>query len=315
MAADFKAMKRRSKSGKEMARLRDAAAGVPFLLGMQKRTRLKRAGCEKSGTLLHNDVAKRHAEKMFAEYKRLTARSNYDASRLRYVTVLYEVCNLDERKIISSCESMIASVKSDLKRSKVAWGLGSAEVELVNLDLLARINDLTEDGKRKFQVLCDMAPKVYRANGLVDKQASTSGVKALVHCHVLVDMGDNQEVAELCLRKQLAHYTHRYQTEVKTTFSEQPLHKKLRAIAAYNTKCGNEQLRFKAGFRRDLGDDVEAKMWRAGLGRKDRGDYETITTEDERGLSALHVAFLDRVYGVLMRLRRDKRGYRIYAKS
>jgi len=309
MTADFKTIKRRSKSGEGLTRLRAAAAGVPFLLGTQKRTRLKRAGCEKSGTLLHNDVAKRHAEKMFAEYKRLTQRSDYDARRLRYVTVLYEVCELDERKIISSCKSMISSVTFDLKRSKVAWGLGAAEVELVNLDLLARINEQTEDEKRKFHVLCDMAPKVYRANGLVDKHASASGVKALVHCHVLVDMGDDHDAAELRLRKHLSNYKCRYQTEVKTTFAEQPLPKKLRAIAAYNTKCGNEQLRFKAGFRRDLGDDVEAKMWRSGLGRKDRGDYETITTEDERGLSAQHVAFLDRVYDALMRLRRDRRGY------
>ena len=311
MSDGLEALKRRSTGGKDLKRFVDAAASLPFLLGVQKRSRLKLAGCAKSGTLLHNDVAKRHAEKMLSEYKRLTQRSDYDASRLRDVTVLYEVCELDERKIISFCENMISSVTSDLKRSKVAWGLGAAEVELVNLDLLARINEQTEDEKRKFNVLCDMAPKVYRANGLVDNEASFSGVKALVHCHVLVDMGDDQEAAELRLRKQLARYTHRYQTEVKTTFSEQPLDKKLQAIAAYNTKSGNEELRFKAKFRRDVLEDLEAIMWRKGLGRKDRGEYDLVTTEDVRGLSALHVAFLDRVYGALMRLEKNKTGYKI----
>jgi hypothetical protein len=136
------------------------------------------------------------------------------------------------------------------------------------------------------------------------------GVKALVHCHVLVDLGNTErESTEATLRKALSSYEHRWQVELKSTFNNQSLGKKLLFIARYNTKCGNEQLRFKAGFGRDLDEDFEAKIWRTGEGRKDRGDYEDRTTEDERGLSAQQVAFLDEVYGKLMRLRKDKRGY------
>ena len=51
---------------------------------------------------------------------------------------------------------------------------------------------------------------------------------------------------------------------------------------------------------------MDAKIWRAGLRRKDAGG-ETI--EDERGLSVGEVTFLDEIYGALMNLSDDRRGY------
>ncbi len=303
----FKTLKSASKTGKTLKRLREAAAGLPFLLGTQKRTRLKRAGCSRSGTLLHDAVAEAHAQRMYTQYKKHCASTSFDWKRLRYLTVLHSVCALDADEVLKAVQSMQDNVGFALKRAGV-WGLGAAEIELVNYDLLSRINARTDDQKRKFHVLCDIAPKTLLGGVLVGRDAD--GVKALVHCHVLVDLGKWQrDYAEAKLRKALSSYEHRWQVELKSTFNDQALGKKLLLIARYNTKCGNEQLRFKAGFGRDLGEDVEAKMWRAGEGRKDRGDYEDRTTEDERGLSAQHVAFLDDVYGRVMRLRKDKRGY------
>ena len=49
-----------------------------------------------------------------------------------------------------------------------------------------------------------------------------------------------------------------------------------------------------------------AKIWRAGLGRKDKGG-ETI--EDERGLTVQEVKALDELYVWIMERRKDKRGY------
>jgi hypothetical protein len=244
---------------------------------------------------------------MYAEYRGHCASATYDWKRLRYLTVLHSVCALDADKVLLEVQSMRVNVQRALKKAGV-WGLGAAEVELINYDLLSRINDRSDDQKRKFHVLCDLAPKKLIGGGLLGPDAE--GVKALVHCHVLVDLGKaERELAEAKLRKALSSYAYPWQVELKSTFNDQALGKKLLLIARYNTKCGNEQLRFKAGFGRDLGEDVEAKIWRAGEGRKDRGDYEDRTTEDERGLSAQHVAFLDEVYGKLMRLRKNKQGY------
>ena len=90
------------------------------------------------------------------------------------------------------------------------------------------------------------------------------------------------------------------------SFKSRSIGQNLQGIASYLTKGGNEQLRYKAGYGRDLAEDLEAKIWRAGLGRKD-GGAETV--EDDRGLTVGEVAFLDEVYDKLMRSRRDRRGY------
>ena len=55
-----------------------------------------------------------------------------------------------------------------------------------------------------------------------------------------------------------------------------------------------------------LAEDLEAKIWREGLGRADRGG-ETI--EDERGLSVAEVKALDGLYRWLIDRRSDRRGY------
>jgi hypothetical protein len=195
--------------------------------------------------------------------------------------------------------------------SKV-WALGVIEIELINFDLLRRVHDQTDGGKRKLAVL----ERLVVTEGATDKIESASsrcatGTMALVHCHVLVDLNARDvEAAEARLRHnmQMVNVWNRapYQVELKTTFKNRTLVKNLSAIAEYGTKGGNEQLRFKTGFGRDLAEDLDAKIWRAGLGRKDAGGE---TVEDERGLSVGEVAFLDEIYGALMDLSDDRRGY------
>jgi hypothetical protein len=315
MASSFRELKRRSASGELFAQIRSLANDIPYILGTQKRTRLKRAGCANSKTLLHDDVAARHAKLLLADYQRLTRRKDYNSLRLRYLTLLYSVCEMNVDHVVSQCKEMSASILHDFRRSRVSWALGATEVELINFDLLKRINGRSGDKKRKFHVLCDLAPTGFHSNGMVDSMSATSGTKVLVHCHLLVDLGDNADEIEEDLRKRLSRFSVPYQVEIKMLFHTTSLYKNLLSIASYNTKCGNEELRFKAGFGRDLPEDIEAKMWRAGIGRKDRGNYEDRAVEDERGLTPQHVAFLDNVYDRLMRLRRDKRGYLIRFKN
>ena len=94
-----------------------------------------------------------------------------------------------------------------------------------------------------------------------------------------------------------------YQVEIKGLFKNRTAAKNLNAIAAYVTKGGNENLRYSAGFGRDLAEDLEAKIWRAGLVDKDE------KVDDERGLTVGEVQQLDQLYVWLMRRRSDKRGY------
>ena len=90
------------------------------------------------------------------------------------------------------------------------------------------------------------------------------------------------------------------------SFSSQTVARNLHDIANYITKGGNDQLRYNAGFGRDLVDDLDAKMWRAGEGRADQG-AETIA--DEHGLTIGEIKFMDDIWCALMARKRNKRGY------
>jgi hypothetical protein len=302
----FLDVRERSKSGNA---LRELQQHLRFDLGSHKRTRLRHAGCGESGTILHAGVSSMHARALFREYQQHCRDIAVD--RLRYLTILHELVDLDGSAIDDSADDMRRQLTRLFDVSKV-WALGVIEIELINFDLLRRVHDQTDGGKRKLAVL----ERLVVTEGATDKIESASsrcatGTMALVHCHVLVDLNARDvEAAEARLRHnmQMVNVWNRapYQVELKTTFKNRTLVKNLSAIAEYGTKGGNEQLRFKTGFGRDLAEDLDAKIWRAGLGRKDAGGE---TVEDERGLSVGEVAFLDEIYGALMDLSDDRRGY------
>jgi hypothetical protein len=141
--------------------------------------------------------------------------------------------------------------------------------------------------------------------------------KILVHCHVVVDLGkdfekNEEELRKLCA-KEHSWKRSKYQVEIKGLFKNRKTSRNLKAIAAYVTKGGNENLRYNAGFGRDLAEDLEAKIWRLfGVGRSARGG-ETIA--DERGLTVGEVQQLDELYVWLMNRRKDKRGYLLWTNG
>jgi hypothetical protein len=273
---------------------------VRYDLGTHKRTRLKRAGCSSSGSLLHDDVAKRHAAMLFANYKvRLAKISKIDPrARLRFLTVLHAVTPLNKRDVMRAVDKMEAALRRAFKGTK-AWLLGAIEVEIVSIALLRRIGSLTEDETRKLDVLGRL-----RAEG----DDASSGI--LVHFHGVVDLGTNAAQRDDELRRRFdkiaAWQRSRYQVKMTRLFDAQTTLKSLSYIASYVTKGGNEKLRYSAGFGRDLDSDLDAKIWRSGMGRADQGGE---TYFDERGLTICEVAFLDEVWCEIMRRRRDKRGY------
>jgi hypothetical protein len=135
-------------------------------------------------------------------------------------------------------------------------------------------------------------------------------VKILVHCHTVVDFGKDYDANMEEAKRRIERYGYwkrsRYQVKFDSLFKKRKTSNNLTKIAYYVTKGGNENLRYNAGFGRDLAEDLEAKIWREGLGRADKGG-ETI--EDERGLSVAEVKALDGLYRWLMDRRSDKRGY------
>lgn len=297
MARSFAELKR--SSPQQLERLRSL---IRPNLGSHKRIKLRSAGCEGSGSLLHNDVAKRHGEllsnDLLKKSKLLTKEEALD--RLRFLTVLHSVSPLNKKNVTQSVGKMEAALRRSFEGSGT-WLLGAVELEIVNIALLRRIGSLKEDEARKLNVL----ERISCDDALTDADSAV-----LIHFHGIVDLGVNSLLREEQLRKRLAKITawkrSPYQIELKRLYKNQTVLKNLRDIASYMTKGGNDQLRYNAGFGRDLGEDLEAKMWRAGEGRADKG-AETVT--DERGLTIAEIALLDQLWCELMERKRNGRGY------
>jgi hypothetical protein len=130
-----------------------------------------------------------------------------------------------------------------------------------------------------------------------------------VHFHGVVDLIDsNSSLREELLRKRAkelgAWQRAPYQVELKRLYKNRTVLENIQEISRYLTKGGN--LRYNAGFGSDLADDLDAKMWRAGMGRADKGGE---TVADERGLNVGEIAILDDVWRALMDRNSDGRGY------
>jgi hypothetical protein len=307
MARTFEELRRGS--ARDFERLR---AIIRPNLGSHKRTRLRRAGCGESETLLHDEVAKRHADMLREDYrKRLERLTRSEAQdRLRFLTVLHSVVRLDRKAVMRAVGGMEAALRRVFDGSG-AWALGAVEVEVVNIALLRRIGSLSDDEARKLNVLEKIREPGASAGSLVAGAHRDSGV--LVHFHGIVDLVSNWLLCEERLRdraKRVASWQRSpYQVELKRLFKDRAVLKNVRDIASYLTKGGNEQLRYSAGFGRDLDEDLDAKIWRAGTGRADKGGK---TVEDERGLTVGEIVFLDEIWRELMGRKRDKRGYLVW---
>lgn len=302
----FKELKRKSKSGEA---LKEILADIRFDLGKHKKTRLKIAGVEKSGSLLHNNINKKHAEKLAVELQARAKKIGITANeRFRFVTILQALVNPSIESVSKHVEALEAQFEAVFSEEGI-WSRGAIELELINLSILERISKARDDEARKLNVLNSIGETEDYLGLLIP--ASKSVTKVLVHAHVVVDFGKEHQQKEDGIRyliKREGYWNKPYQLQIGGLFKNKAVAKNLKHIASYVTKGGNDQLRYNAGFGRDLAEDLEAKIWREGLGRKDKGG-ETI--EDERGLTVQEVRTLDELYVWLMKRRKDKRGYLI----
>lgn len=315
MAEDFRQLREQARSGELFELIKASIRNAfRFDLGTHKKTRLKKAGVAGSGSILHDGVAKTHAAMLAGELRKRANRVGLEEvnDRFRLMTALQAVVEPDTEMVRQAVEAMERDFKYTVGQMGL-WSRGAIELEMVNLSILKKISGLSDSEARKLNVLTDLT-ELEEFEGLMIPASGTI-TRVLVHSHVVVDLGSDHENAEAELRKCIQRrgcWSKKYQLEIKGLFKSKKVADNLDKIAAYVTKGGNENLRYNAGFGRDLAEDVEAKMWRAGLGRADRTG-ETI--EDERGLSAAEVQTLDALYVWLMKRRKDNRGYLIGSKG
>jgi hypothetical protein len=225
--------------------------------------------------------------------------------RLRFLTVLHSVVALDKDAVMRAVQEMETALSRVFEGSDT-WVLGAVEVEIVNVGLLRRIGSLSGDEARKLNVLQRLDET--DALDAADQHGSS---RALVHFHGIVDLNDGNSSLRLeALRertREIAGWQRSpYQIELKRLFRDQTVLQNVQEISRYLTKGGNGKLRYNAGFGRDLDQDLDAKIWRTGTGRADKGGE---TVADERGLTVGETEFLDDVWRSLMDRNRNKRGY------
>lgn len=120
-------------------------------LGSHKKTRLTRAGCCDSGSILHEKVSKEHARILTDDFRHVFGQ-NADQSNLRFVTILHSVVPVDARRAIDAVTEMEKEIHRRLASDGLHF-LGAVEVEVVGLDLMRRIKATGEDQVRKLTVL------------------------------------------------------------------------------------------------------------------------------------------------------------------
>jgi len=266
-------------------------------LGSHKRIKLQRAGCGNSGSLLHDDVSAQHAKLLFDDYKNLFSEKAND--QLRFITILHSVTSPTLESVIDAASRMEREINRAVGQAGVAC-LGATEIEVVNLKLLEKIKSLSDNEARKLNVLQNIS----------DCSDVDPDCGVMIHFHGIVV--SNSSLRNKELRSALTNVEDwarsPYQIELKNLFRNKTITQNLEKIASYVTKGGNENLRYNAGFGRDLPEDTDARIWRAGTGRADEGG-ETLT--DERALTLHEIALLDRIWIALMSRRPDMRGYLI----
>lgn len=271
-------------------------ASIQPKLGSHKTTRLSQAGCREPRSLLHDEVASKHACMLSTDMKVFCGPTDSRSQDIfRFLTILHAVSPLDCDDALLEASKLKQNLQSCLAEIGVEC-LGVVEFEIVNLSLLQKIKDRSNDENRKLDVLKNIG-----GHGI------ESGV--LVHFHGVLDLsGLNVDAGELRQRLLSVPEWKRsnYQLEIKQLYSARSLGDNLARIAAYITKGGNETLRYNPGFGRDPDSQLDAQIWRGPSGRADHGAE---TVPDERGLTLGEIKLLDEIWRRQMATRDDDRGY------
>jgi hypothetical protein len=304
VSAAFKRFKR--SRAKDFERVRHL---LGFKVGTHKRNRLVRAVGKRVGkrTILDSDTHAQHQDKLFKRFQKawggLTKSQARD--RLRFVTILHAVCDVDTNSILHAVEEMEAQLRSALSREIAQIGiLGVSEVEIVKMGLYGKKD--ADDEARKGQVLRELARKKDLTEaGTVFEFRELAGKDhlALIHFHGIVDLGPDAANREICLQDTLRQtWKGSWCVELKRLFTDLSIEKSLRNLAGYLTKGGNDTLRFTKQFGSESPESLELAMVKAGYAES--GEYD-----DHLGLSSGQVSVLVHVYDALMRRNRARDGY------
>lgn len=310
----FQRMRKKSASGETLPLYRSLMDGSRFGVGAHKKTKLRIAGASESGSLLHECVSSAHAAVMSGELVKKAKKLGGAAEhRLKFVTLLEAVVEPTVEAVAQAVADLEASYKTIFDDGGF-WSRGAIELEMVNLAILRRISEQSDNEARKLNVLTDLQSKIEFAGLMIPRPQTESLI--LVHSHTVVDLGPDPVEGKRRLENRMKRYGRwtavPYQHRIDSLFKNRKTASNLERIAAYVTKGGNENLRYNAGFGRDLAEDVEAKILKRG--RTKGSDHDELV-EDERGLTIAEVRQLDLLYVWLMNRRKDKRGYVLWSSG
>lgn len=321
----------RRRSSKDLERVRQA---MPFKVGDWKKTRLVKALGKRLAktTLLDDRTHQEHADQMFRRFRKEWGHLNQEESNkhLRLLTILDTVVEVDADKMYEACQLLEHRIKLTLEHESKRMGcIGCVEMEVVNFgqserSLTLSANTHTGHGsgaqslkaneQRKLKVLQAMREHVAPTTLFHQNDPTKSWV--LIHFHGLlyVDGATDTDIETRCQRigKSLRRtFPIKYAVELKRTFKQQPLQKKLLYIANYITKGGNERLRYETRFGRGTSsvDAMERAIAKQGYGGLDGDGEEDHALEDTIGLTVGDVEALGHTIHRLMKRTHRRDGY------
>ena len=161
MAKDFRELMEQALSGELFERIKTAIKNsFRYDLGTHKKTRLKRAGAAGSRSLLHDDVAQKHAALLADELKKRAKKVGLEEAndRFRFMTVLQAVIEPDLEKVREAVEALEVDFRWTVGQMGL-WSRGAIELEMVNLTILKKIRTLRDSEARKLNVLTDLTER------------------------------------------------------------------------------------------------------------------------------------------------------------
>jgi hypothetical protein len=191
--------------------------------------------------------------------------------RLRFVTVLHEVVDVDSASVSASVEACRLELNALHRRFPKLWMEGAFEFELIDVDHLASIK--SGDGKVKSETVRTLMPRTI-----------PKGLKILVHFHAIMDLVD-EDAAVVTRWMKNRWNAHWRQVDVQVTEKGQSLEDKLRKLSSY---CFKNRTSFNDTFKTrdfELGKDFTFEQ----LGKL-AGLYQDFLDQGSGTLRALYIA-------------------------
>ena len=226
-------------------------------MGRWKIKKLEEVGNDADKSLLNNRVSEKHHQRLRDFFVKRWGELNkaQELNRLRWVTVLHSVCELDMDKITAEIKTMREKLEDGFGKLKGIDVSGVVELEVCDISLMEMLAS-SDDELRKVKIIL---------NGMTEEKRDLYKRREkcwmMVHFHGIVDLGKNADKKHNLLGQSLrAIWDKSLEVDIKHFHVDKTIYNNLNNLAEYSTKGGQENLIYKIHFGWDSLITMERQM-------------------------------------------------------